>query len=203
MFAIIDALNVCIVKRFHCAMNSSEIFGCHRHLTVISLFHWDEPQMMILGRSAETPSTGAEVLALLASAEALRSVNSGLRNSRMKTLRLIQSAGRRGMSQATLASELGVSHAATSRLCDDLEADGMIVRTTHQFDRRMKTLHLSESGLKQVERCDRATFAKATAAVPLMDCKSASISEIFQLMAIQVQSNPCAMLCQQCFLGGC
>ena len=203
-FAIADPRNVCNLKRFHSVMDGSGIFGYRGHSRWVEAVPLDKPKMTTLDCSAEIPSSGADVLALLANAEALRPLSSGLRSSRMKALRLIQAAGRRGISQAALASEMGVSHAAVSRLCDELEAGAVIVRTTHQFDRRMKTLHLSETGVKQVEHCDRATLAKAAGAIPLLNQGGpASVSDLFHQMVMQMQSNPCALLCQHCLIGGC
>lgn len=160
--------------------------------------------MAIGGQRTEPPLSSTEVLKFLAAADALQSVNSGMRDTRMRALRLIHASGRRGTSQAAIAGELALSHACVSRLCDELETEGLIVRESHQFDRRMKTLHLSDKGMQQVDHCDRATQAKAAAVIPDMaSMEMDSMAGILQQMVAQLQTHPCTLLCQQCIFGGC
>lgn len=160
--------------------------------------------MATTDRRSALPRDGAEVLELLKTAEALHAVSSGLRDNKMRALRLIMRAGRRGITQAAMASGLDLSHAAVSRLCDALEVEGLIQRVGHPLDRRMKTLHLSDTGAAQIDHCDRATLAKATACVPAVNvAETEPLSTLFHQMVAQMQSSPCTLLCQQCLLGGC
>lgn len=150
------------------------------------------------------PSDGAEVLELLATAEALQAVSRGLRDNKMRALRLIRIAGRRGIAQTALSAAMGLSPAAISRLCDELEVEGLVLREAHPLDRRMKTLHLSDQGMAQVDYCDRATLAKAAACIPTTQAAGVeTIHHLFQKMVAQMQASQCTAFCQQCHLGGC
>ena len=53
---------------------------------------------------------------------------------------------RGGISPTDLATELGVRKATVTGLLDNLERDGLIARTVEDFDRRHRTVKLTEEG---------------------------------------------------------
>ncbi|MQY09171.1 MarR family winged helix-turn-helix transcriptional regulator [Actinomadura macrotermitis] len=62
-------------------------------------------------------------------------------------LRALETVGRRGgLNLRALAVELGVIPSSASRLCDRLEAAGLLVRTGSDTDRRQVTLRVTALG---------------------------------------------------------
>lgn len=56
-----------------------------------------------------------------------------------------------GCTHKELAQSMGIEAATLVRLVDSMEKDGMLKRSGSKTDRRVKHLHLSETGLASVE----------------------------------------------------
>lgn len=64
-----------------------------------------------------------------------------------------------GISHRELADRLGIEAPTLVRLVDRMESEGLLHRRASETDRRVKHLHLSPAGRKEVERI-RATAAE-------------------------------------------
>ena len=63
-----------------------------------------------------------------------------------------------------LATELGITNSAATQLADRLQRSGLVERVVSQQDRRVKLLHLTESGIQRIgarrnRRVDRMVLA--------------------------------------------
>lgn len=103
-------------------------------------------------------------------AEALHRAAHGWRNALDRRLRPLGYSRSRWMvllhvslndaiSHGELADRLGVEASTLVRMIDRMEADGLVQRRASETDRRVKHLHLSPAGRKEVERI-RASAAE-------------------------------------------
>lgn len=130
-----------------------------------------------------------------------RSVLKSEDDVRIRLLNHIQSSGRRGASQVSAARKLGMSVAALSRLCDQQERVGMIRRTQHPHDRRVKMLHLTPDGEMQLQTC-----VKARESLVLDFVRSLTIEEraILSRLSDRASTVPVqTRSCPGCRVGGC
>ena len=110
-------------------------------------------------------------------------------------------AGRRGASQRETARALAVAEATVSRRCDQLEADGLILREPHPNDRRVKMLHLTPEGLTHLRLCASSTSVALGEA--LQDF-SLDEKRLLVRLARRLASNvPERKPCDGCRVGGC
>lgn len=124
-------------------------------------------------------------------------------DTRMQLLRCIRRAGRRGISQIDAARDLGLSGPTLSRVCDALEMAGLVTRTSHPTDRRIKTLHLTPTGEAQVSVCESATRQSlATAAGAISAAEVEMLKGILQRMRGSLADKPCQS-CEGCKLESC
>lgn len=86
----------------------------------------------------------------------------------LAALHALKYAGRRGLSQVELAGHLGKSATSATRLIDSLEVQGMVARSAHPHDRRIKVILLTDVGqellasvLKDVSRAIPSLFEEA------------------------------------------
>ena len=70
--------------------------------------------------------------------------------SQVKMLHLLHAAG--GQSVGDLATRLGISAATASRACDGLARAGLVERRDDPEDRRVRRVHVTETGSGYVER---------------------------------------------------
>jgi DNA-binding MarR family transcriptional regulator len=70
--------------------------------------------------------------------------DSGCSMSQLGTLMIIHKRGTSAVSD--IGDELGISNAAASQMLDRLLQDGLILRTEHPDDRRVKQIKLTEKG---------------------------------------------------------
>lgn len=77
-----------------------------------------------------------------------------------RLLQVVATAGRRGVSQAEIAGALSASPSRVTRLIDRMEKGGLIARRQHPTDRRINTVHVTDSGAAKVEQ-DRHRSASA------------------------------------------
>ena len=70
--------------------------------------------------------------------------------SQVKLLHLLHAAG--GQSVGDLAGRLGISAATASRACDGLVRAGLVERRDDPEDRRVRRLHVTDTGAGYVER---------------------------------------------------
>lgn len=113
----------------------------------------------------------------------------------------LATAGRRGASQRETARALGVAEATVSRLCDQLEADGLIRREAHPNDRRVKMLHLAEAGTEHLSLCAKGTCAGM--GVALQDFSPEERDLLARLLGKLVANRPSNPACEGCRVGGC
>lgn len=73
--------------------------------------------------------------------------------SQVKVLGLLRYRGQ--MNLSALADEIGAIPSSASRLCDRLEAAGLVVRTVPADNRRAVRLSLTEEGLRRLESFDQ------------------------------------------------
>ncbi|WP_425441721.1 MarR family transcriptional regulator [Saccharopolyspora shandongensis] len=73
---------------------------------------------------------------------------------------------------AGLSDELGSIPSVTSRLCDRLQAAGLLVRRSSAIDRREIVLQLSPDGRRFVQRFRRARKADLAAVLQQMSARS-------------------------------
>lgn len=72
--------------------------------------------------------------------------------SRSRWMVLLHVSLKDGISHRDLAERLGIEAPTLVRLVDRMEAEGLLNRRPCETDRRVKQLHLSPAGLKEVER---------------------------------------------------
>jgi len=72
--------------------------------------------------------------------------------SRSRWMVLVHISRNDAISNSELADRLGVEAPTLVRLVDRMEADGLISRRASETDRRVKHLHLTPAGHKEVER---------------------------------------------------
>jgi DNA-binding MarR family transcriptional regulator len=166
----------------------------------------------MVGTAISNDLTAGEALRLitLLNRVAISLVQSGgaLGDSRMKVLRRLQSAGRNGSTQATIADDLDLSRPALSRICDELEQDRLITRESHQFDRRRKTLRLTEQGVRQLEVCGQVLNAAAATATVSMSRRdigllTALLETVDRNLSAETSVDPVREHCSTCPMGGC
>ncbi|MGC2457800.1 MAG: MarR family transcriptional regulator [Gallionellaceae bacterium] len=72
--------------------------------------------------------------------------------SRSRWMVLLHVSRTDGMTNRELAERLGIEAPTLVRLIDRMEADGLLKRCASKSDRRVKHLHLSPAGRKEVAR---------------------------------------------------
>jgi len=72
--------------------------------------------------------------------------------SRSRWMVLLKISRHDGISHRELAELLGIEAPTLVRLVDRMEAEGLLNRRASETDRRVKHLHLSPAGRKEVER---------------------------------------------------
>jgi MarR family transcriptional regulator for hemolysin len=72
--------------------------------------------------------------------------------SRSRWMVLLHISRHDGISSRLLSERLGIEAATLVRLVDRMEVEGLLQRRASEIDRRVKHLHLSAAGLKEVER---------------------------------------------------
>ena len=72
--------------------------------------------------------------------------------SRSRWMVLLHVSLKDGISHRELADRLGIEAPTVVRLVDRMEAEGLISRLASETDRRVKHLHLTPAGRKEVER---------------------------------------------------
>jgi MarR family 2-MHQ and catechol resistance regulon transcriptional repressor len=77
--------------------------------------------------------------------------SAGLSRARFNVLRLLYRAPERRMLMGDFAEEMNVSPTNITKLMDTLVADGLVVRVTHEIDKRKTWAQITEAGLKMVE----------------------------------------------------
>lgn len=60
-----------------------------------------------------------------------------------------------GLPQAALAPRMGMSKQAVQQFIDQLVADGVVTREANPIDKRLKTIRLTELGLRARQEADR------------------------------------------------
>lgn len=122
-------------------------------------------------------------------------------DSRLQALRAVGRAGRRGLSQIEAAHALGVSGSTLSRLCDELEAAGLIERVAHPTDRRVRTLHLTALGETQVSLCSGVQTGAVTGA--LADLSDQEVEVLRGLLRRLTPSRKTCRDCEGCTFQSC
>lgn len=92
--------------------------------------------------------TGVELLREVCD-RALEEMGSTVSPNQLRALLIVDRC--RGLNLNTLAQEMRASNSATSRLCDRLQASGLIEREAAARDRREVVISLSEPGRRLVE----------------------------------------------------
>lgn len=72
--------------------------------------------------------------------------------SRSRWMALLHVSRNDGISHRELAERLGIEAPTLVRLIDRMEGEGLLKRCASATDRRVKHLHLSEAGRKEVQR---------------------------------------------------
>ena len=119
----------------------------------------------------------------------------------VRVLMTISAAGRRGVSQRETARGLDVAEATVSRLCDQLEATGLIERAPHPTDRRVKMLHLTPAGEAHIRRC--ADSASGGLGAALVDLTPAERDLLTRLLSRVKAAAGRPRTCDGCLVGGC
>ena len=151
-----------------------------------------------LSLAGHAPEIVSALLGLLRTARPiLRSED----DTRIRVLNYVRSAGRRGASQVSVARDLGMSDAALSRLCDELEQAGLIERSPHPHDRRVKMLHLTTDGETQTRVCSSASEAQVVEFVRTLSREEQDLLNrlVVRASCISVKSGTCS----GCRVGGC
>ena len=60
-----------------------------------------------------------------------------------------------GLAQASLSARMGMSKQAVQQFIDQLVADGVVTREANPIDKRLKTIRLTELGLRARQEADR------------------------------------------------
>lgn len=122
-------------------------------------------------------------------------------DARVQLLRVIQQSGRRGIAQSSAARALGTSDTTLCRLVDVLEASGLVSRVSHPTDRRVRMLHLTESGARQLGTCRSAASDQIRAALPDLSLDEQAV--LRNLLRRLTNAPPQTKACQDCHLAGC
>jgi MarR family transcriptional regulator, transcriptional regulator for hemolysin len=108
-------------------------------------------------RRAESPDVGRTFGLLVHDVSRLikrhfdrRARQAGLPLTRQQGAVLVYIAGREGVSQAEVATWLGVEPIALVRMLDKLHEEGLVERRAHPTDRRVRTLWLTAAAQKAV-----------------------------------------------------
>jgi MarR family transcriptional regulator, transcriptional regulator for hemolysin len=72
--------------------------------------------------------------------------------SRSRWMALLHVSRNDGITHRELAERLGIEAPTLVRLIDRMEGEGLLKRCSSEIDRRVKHLHLSTAGRKEVER---------------------------------------------------
>lgn len=145
------------------------------------------------------------VLELLNQADlALRHRHGAIEDTRVRILREVEAAGRRGLPQAALVKALNLSPATVSKAVDGLERAGMVEREFHTHDRRQRTLRLSDKGQTQRQMCDGSLqHAEAGLVGDLSVDDLATLKSLLDRLGQTARRLPCPGECAACALGGC
>lgn len=128
----------------------------------------------------------------------------GLRSTRMRILRQVVGAGRRGAFQTDLADRLHVSHPAMSKICDELERESLVRRQPPPFDRRKKAVLLTDKGEAQVHTCASAlNEAGAAATAALTAAELLTLERLLEKVEAGLSTFHGASDCADCQIGGC
>lgn len=106
----------------------------------------------------ELPRLAAEIVRCLRTTIDRRLKPLGLSDARWHAMHQL-SHGPADMSQAELASRLGIEAPTLARLLDRLAADGWIERRASSSDRRIKTVHLLPKGTAVIGQIDHTISA--------------------------------------------
>ncbi len=77
--------------------------------------------------------------------------SAGLSRARFNVLRLLYRAPEHRMLMGDFAEEMNVSPTNITKLMDTLVADGLVVRVTHEIDKRKTWAQITDAGLAMVE----------------------------------------------------
>jgi DNA-binding MarR family transcriptional regulator len=77
--------------------------------------------------------------------------SAGLSRARYNVLRLLYRAPNHRMLMGDFAEEMNVSPTNITKLMDTLVADGLVVRVTHEVDKRKTWAEITEAGIHMVE----------------------------------------------------
>lgn len=114
-------------------------------------------------------------------------------NTAVRALRIVESAGRRGMRQCLLAEAMKLPAATVSRLVDALVKKDLISRAPHPTDRRVTMLALTAAGEQRLEqrRADYRDFAEALTpeAVEAMRATAPLLDVVIQTLALTAQDK--------------
>lgn len=150
---------------------------------------------------AEAAQPGARLLCRLGQIDdAFSTHKGGLHNSRVALLRFIHASGRRGVSQTAASETLQLSPGALSKICDDLEKAGLIERTAHPVDRRVRQLSLTAEGQDHLNICNR--MLETTAREAFSALNDAEIDLLLKLLD-KVKFGEAPDRCASCRIGGC
>lgn len=122
-------------------------------------------------------------------------------DARIQLLRVIQQSGRRGIAQSSAARALGTSDTTICRLVDFLEASGLVSRVSHPTDRRIRMLHLTEDGARQLGTCRSAASDQIRDVLPELSPNEQAV--LRKLLSRLSTPRPQAKACQDCHLAGC
>jgi DNA-binding MarR family transcriptional regulator len=114
-------------------------------------------------------------------------------NTAVRALRVVESAGRRGMRQCLLAEAMKLPAATVSRLVDALVKKDLISRAPHPTDRRVTMLALTAAGEQRLEqrRADYRGLAEALTpeAVEAMRATAPLLDVVIQTLALTAQDK--------------
>jgi DNA-binding MarR family transcriptional regulator len=134
----------------------------------------------------------------------LRTRHGGLYDTRMRALRAIQDAGRRGLPQSELEQQLSLSRPGASKLVSSLVARGWIECSEHVLDRRKQVVTLLPEGKFQLDRCAAALDSAAEAVRGHLT--QTEIEQLRHLLGRLIDSTDSRMekaACTDCPEGGC
>ena len=72
--------------------------------------------------------------------------------SRSRWMILLHLSRQDGIVHSVLAERMGIESATLVRLIDKMESEGLVIRNTSETDRRIKHLHLTNSGIETAKR---------------------------------------------------
>ena len=108
--------------------------------------------------------------------------------SQVKMLHLLHAAG--GQSGGDLATRLGISAATASRACDGLARAGLVERRDDPDDRRVRRLHVTDTGAAYVERFAAARLDAVRELVAGLD--PAQQQRLYEALAPLADQAECA-----------